>query len=52
MTHRRILSVLETNLISLANRRCCEDIFELIKLLLVITALFIGNGILLHYPKE
>jgi len=42
---------LGTDFVSFANRRCCEDIFELVQLLLIVTALFTGNGILFTRPK-
>jgi len=43
--------VFDTNLISLAYRRCCEEIFELVYLFLIVAALFIGNGVFFTFPK-
>jgi len=42
---------LDTDLVSLTNGWGCEEAFELGHLFLVVTALFIGNGILFAIPK-
>ena len=51
VTHRCICLGLDTDLVSFANRRRCENVVEHVHLLSIVAAPFIGNGIFCAVPK-
>lgn len=47
-----LLRLGDTDLISIANRRRCEDVYEVARLLLVSAGLLISYGIFSNIPKD